>query len=689
MSYRCAQVRHRGVALMLVLIAVAIAVVLALSFQAAQSTTLPIATNVVNHSHARMITESGMAMVINHLNSDENWRTNYTHGVALPTINLHGGTLKVTLYDGTDSESDGNLADDAWDLVTIVATGVYQGASHTVRCIYRPGGEAYATLIAALDKIEVKGSGVIDSYRSKQGAYGGSNIGSDAVVSTNSTKKHKIKVKNTGQIRGDAFGGVGGNANTIIKVEAGGVITGKRDVLTEPAPLPPVSPPRATLVGPSVGDRVYSSGTTVITSSLNCNKLEIKGTATVRIQGNVTIFVQGDAVIKENSKLEIPAGSQLKLYTSKKLNFEQNAVAGNTADPSRLLIVHLGKKHLEIKNRAEVYATMLNPFGEVKIKDDGQIFGNVAARKIKVEGRGQLHQDLDTGWPLAIPPVKDTGIAVYDTLTMNDDAVVDSYQGSLGMYGGANVGSEATVSTNATTKDKFKVENRSIINGSAYFGPWGKPDVIKVGGGAKITGERTWLPAEIAIPDADFPETIDLPDKKGNITVTGNTTFPDANFDENGVLYCDKLEIKNNAKLTIDGDIIIYSAGEIIIDNTATVTLTDDSTAELWANKKIEIKSAANVNTQAGAHAGNLTIVQTGTDPVTIAGTARVYGRVYHYLGLVVVKDSAQLYGIVKAKQVLIEKSGKIHVDVDLIEKVDQDDIPMNNGQLVWQEAGM
>ena len=136
--------RRRGVAALLVIIAVAIAAVLSLSFLAAQATTSSISTNQKNRTQARQIAESAMQMTLQTINSSSTWRTEYASGQWLTDEPLFGGTFSVRVDDGTYNsatglvEGDGDFANNSTDSVTILATGSYNGATHTVRMQVNP-----------------------------------------------------------------------------------------------------------------------------------------------------------------------------------------------------------------------------------------------------------------------------------------------------------------------------------------------------------------------------------------------------------------------------------------------------------------------------------------------------------------------------------------------------------------------
>ncbi len=236
---------------------------------------------------------------------------------------------------------------------------------------------AFVPGAAVSDKIEIKDDGQIRAQNAT------------AIVATNSTKKDKIKVKDDGVIDGDAYVGPGGDVENGIKLEGSGQITGATGVLEAAIDIPSVTMPS---LGSSAGDLMFESGTTVISGDVCCDKLEIKNSAAVVISGAVSILAKKELTIKDNAQLKLLSGATLALYTNDKITIEQYAeVNVNTGDPSRLTIRHLKNKHFEVKSDSQVYATIIAPAAELKIKDDAKVTGTFYGRKIKIENNGRLN----------------------------------------------------------------------------------------------------------------------------------------------------------------------------------------------------------------------------------------------------------------------------------------------------------
>ncbi len=133
-------------AMLLVLIAVAMATILSMSFLSSQATSLGVAKNVQGHAQARSVAESALVVAINYVQTDTSWRTDKTEGQWVSNVSFNGGTFDLYGYDGLDTDgdgvvddTDGDLADDPSDPVTLKVVADVDGVSHTVFAVVTVG----------------------------------------------------------------------------------------------------------------------------------------------------------------------------------------------------------------------------------------------------------------------------------------------------------------------------------------------------------------------------------------------------------------------------------------------------------------------------------------------------------------------------------------------------------------------
>ncbi len=246
--------------------------------------------------------------------------------------------------------------------------------------------------IAVSGSISVEDSGSIDSFDSRLGAYGGSNVGSNAVLATNLTTGGAITVESGGTVGGSVMVGLGGDTATAIS--NAGSISGSSTVLTSTIAVPSITAP--TGMPSSQGTVVLSGGTTNFGSDQRFSSLRIRSGATVQISGDVTLLVDGDFAIEDTSVLSILPGGSLKLY----LNGGKYEAMGtaqvnvNTADPARMTIYQMASDHVDFEDSSQTYATVIAPTGLLHVKDSSHFYGTFQGDRAEIKENAQYHQDL-------------------------------------------------------------------------------------------------------------------------------------------------------------------------------------------------------------------------------------------------------------------------------------------------------
>jgi len=244
----------------------------------------------------------------------------------------------------------------------------------------------------------VSGDVQTDSYDSQLGAYGGSNVGQQGNIGTNSTAAGSIDLSG-GDYFIDGQIAVGPNLSdpySAVSCTISGpctaaaldpYVTADPPVVSAPAiPFPPMPAPVAcnnSTLPPKVANvRTFSAGTYCLVGNQSVEKEEVWTT-----NGLVTIYITGT--------LSIAGG----------------ATVGNVTDPTRMLFVLNQTAQIgSLTGQAKFYGMLYGPDANVKISGDAQIFGAIAAERVTIEGHAQLH---------------------YDVAVMNDTRVVGEYRRTL------------------------------------------------------------------------------------------------------------------------------------------------------------------------------------------------------------------------------------------------------------------
>jgi hypothetical protein len=163
---RRARSRRGGIYIAVLGVALIVAVIGMASLQVSRIETR--ATVTANEiATARLMAQSAVEYALGQLDqAGSSWRTTFTHDVEVPPddswIALGDGEFKFVLLDRSDEddngvidedETDGVLADDSNDLVTIRGIGRSGGATSVTTITYAPAGEGLSCLEAVLHSV--------------------------------------------------------------------------------------------------------------------------------------------------------------------------------------------------------------------------------------------------------------------------------------------------------------------------------------------------------------------------------------------------------------------------------------------------------------------------------------------------------------------------------------------------------
>jgi hypothetical protein len=245
--------------------------------------------------------------------------------------------------------------------------------------------------IAVWDKLEVKDMGLVDGYNSASGPYGGANVNSLPVISTNSLLSDGLKVSG-GLVKGNAFVSPLANLGQVLDVSAGASLTGVQQNLSLNVPIPTPEPPAG--MGSSIGDRTYSSGTYTALGDVHFGKLTITGAGTVRVRGATRIYCDQGLTIDQSGALTLRNSSaSLLLYTAGPVTIRgSGALAANMADPTKVRWFVL-KGAVQLQDDARVYAQAQTFDGTLTVGGNSLFYGTFLGKRATIGGSGAFHVD--------------------------------------------------------------------------------------------------------------------------------------------------------------------------------------------------------------------------------------------------------------------------------------------------------
>lgn len=219
--------------------------------------------------------------------------------------------------------------------------------------------------LAGLSSVTMSGSSVIDSYNSKQGAYGGSNIGSSGDIGTNGN----ISLSGSTNIKGSANPGIGKKVTLTGTAKVSGSTSPLTEALSYTAPSAP---------------------TTYNNQGLG-SSLTLKGNSSLTLTPGTYYF--SSISLSNSARLTITGNT--KIYLSSSFNMAGNsAIINQTTDPKNLSILLTSTATtVGIGNSTAFYGLIYGPSTNVTISGAANFYGAVIANKVTVSASGAIHRD--------------------------------------------------------------------------------------------------------------------------------------------------------------------------------------------------------------------------------------------------------------------------------------------------------
>jgi fibro-slime domain-containing protein len=244
--------------------------------------------------------------------------------------------------------------------------------------------------------VDVGNSSTVDSYDSRLGAYGGDNVGANALLSTNSTDPDMMRNVNHSTINGSVQVGPGGDPAVVYDTSPNSILTGTVDSLLAAVDMPVVGMPEN--VGPSTGDRLYGPGTTDVLSDMHVDTLTMQSGAVLVMHGDRTVVCDGDFVMDgtgaDVAEIRLAPGATLQLFVQGDVDVRRGRVNMNTGDPTRCTVNKLGPGMLRLlNNQSAAAARFVAPDGTMVVRQSSEAFGSFVGESLVMDNNGVFHVD--------------------------------------------------------------------------------------------------------------------------------------------------------------------------------------------------------------------------------------------------------------------------------------------------------
>lgn len=231
-------------------------------------------------------------------------------------------------------------------------------------------------------------------------------------------------------------------------------------------------------------------------------------------------------------------------------------------------------------------------------------------------------------WP--VDRLDAAGVVVGDSITLNNHAVINSYDAQLGAYSDENRGADALVALDNDRANRVRLYSHADIDGDLYVGPTSDPDNVVLDYSSQgVSGHVASLPAPLDFPSLDTDSgarpgsrhlhlnggvtRLDTDDDFNQVTLNNGAELHVAagvevacrrlTLNDGRVLFeadarmsvHQDLTLNNNSTIDCLGDVDIYVEQDLRL-NHGRVLLGDEGTLDLFVGHQMEMWNRSAIN---------------------------------------------------------------------------------------------
>jgi len=291
------------------------------------------------------------------------------------------------------------------------------------------------------------------------------------------------------------------------------------------------------------------------------------------------------------------------------------------------------------------------PLGSFTIESATQLSPNV----FQVVSRGVSQNEIrrvEAVISLAAETVFQYGMFGEKRLEIGGSMRSDSYNSSLGPYGGANLGHQGNLGTNGTTYGSIDMGgNGPIIDGQLMVGPNVSPpeSIVENYNPAGILGTP-----KVTSPPSAYP-------------------FPPVVVPTDLAPYCNELKLTGQTVVTLS-----TTGGPLGDNRYCYSSITLNGGTQLTASNDVIVYVTGCITTKGGSILGNPTrpsrlaiLMNSNTTFTMETGNSQVYGAVYGPDAAIDIKGTADLFGSLTVETIHTGSSTFLHYDESLQQRTD------------------
>ncbi len=237
------------------------------------------------------------------------------------------------------------------------------------------GGAGFPYAIYGDTSVTLSGNATTDSYNSDDGAYGGSNVGTEGNVASDGA----LVLNGNAHIGGDS-------TSTTASLTGNATISGAATTNSGSVSTTGSAHVGSTLAGSTPGLNC-SPGSTSLAS---LGSLSISGNNTVSLTAGS--YHYSSLSISGNGRLNITTGP-VTIYVDGTVSISGNGIGTASNLPTNLSVVSTSNGTVSISGNGDFYGSIYAPSSTVSNTGNGQIYGAVFANTYSQSGNGHVHYD--------------------------------------------------------------------------------------------------------------------------------------------------------------------------------------------------------------------------------------------------------------------------------------------------------
>jgi len=386
---------EKGFVLVVGMLVMAVLLLLAVPFLYEVSFENKLTTKSYKSSAALSLAEAGVERAIWELNygdittwaGDSSLRTMTISSFQTPDGNVIGD-IEIRVED---TEGDNPVVSSLGKVALVESRVLYKGARVVLE------EEKYKPWINGIfgdEELDFDSNAYVDSYDSRDGDYGGSNMGSEGHVGTNGTHYGCIDMDSNARIYGNALSGPDSDPGDVIITRGNAEIFGEMDSLSEPNDMPSVPLPEGL---PYMGDYFLGGGSAIIDQSGEYASFRLDSNAVVTIVADVILYITGEFSMRSNSVLEIDPGIRVIIYLGGTFIQESNTQINNLSeDPTNLLILGTDSFNgdMDWNSNSQLWGAVYVPRADIHLNSNSDFLGSISGKSFDCDSSSKIHYDL-------------------------------------------------------------------------------------------------------------------------------------------------------------------------------------------------------------------------------------------------------------------------------------------------------